>query len=124
MLRVCKRCQLVLRDLMQSLPVACREIEPPSFLAVPAAEKPFSPCRQLFFFDAKMGPDAIKAGEFDLSGMLAVDWVKRIPVNEPDQSLRREEGGLGESASRRPRRRPTPPHRRSKAPRTRQAQFM
>ena len=77
MLRVCKRCQLVLRDLMQSLPVACREIEPPSFLAVPAAEKPFSPCRQRFFFDAKIGPDVTKAGEFDLSGMLAVDWVKR-----------------------------------------------
>ena len=27
--------------------------------------------KQLFFFDAKMGPDVIKAGEFDLSGMLA-----------------------------------------------------
>src|SRR6202022_3908898 len=27
--------------------------------------------RQLFFFDAKMRPDVIKAGEFDLSGMLA-----------------------------------------------------
>jgi len=27
--------------------------------------------KQLFFFDAKMGPEVIKAGEFDLSGMLA-----------------------------------------------------
>src|SRR5258708_3329007 len=27
--------------------------------------------KQLFFFDAKMGADVIKAGEFDLSGMLA-----------------------------------------------------
>src|SRR5258707_1700032 len=27
--------------------------------------------KQLFFFDAKMGPDVIKAGEFDVSGMLA-----------------------------------------------------
>src|ERR1700686_3688872 len=27
--------------------------------------------KQLFFFDAKMGPDVIKAGEFDLSGRLA-----------------------------------------------------
>src|SRR5258707_4775765 len=27
--------------------------------------------KQLFFFDAKTGPDVIKAGEFDLSGMLA-----------------------------------------------------
>src|SRR5271169_361667 len=27
--------------------------------------------KQLFFFEAKMGPDVIKAGEFDLSGMLA-----------------------------------------------------
>src|ERR1700751_2713267 len=27
--------------------------------------------KQLFFFDAKMGPDVIKAGEFDLTGMLA-----------------------------------------------------
>src|SRR5260221_8392932 len=27
--------------------------------------------KQLFFFDAKMEPDVIKAGEFDLSGMLA-----------------------------------------------------
>src|SRR6266436_4996533 len=27
--------------------------------------------KQLFFFDAKMGPDVIKGGEFDLSGMLA-----------------------------------------------------
>src|SRR6267142_1854262 len=27
--------------------------------------------KQLFFFDAKMGPDVIMAGEFDLSGMLA-----------------------------------------------------
>src|SRR6202043_1849113 len=27
--------------------------------------------KQFFFFDAKMGPDVIKAGEFDLSGMLA-----------------------------------------------------
>ena len=27
--------------------------------------------RQLFFFDAKIGPEVIKAGEFDLSGMLA-----------------------------------------------------
>src|SRR6202790_3622017 len=113
MLRVCTRCQLASRGLMQSPAVACRKIEPPSSSAVPAAEKPFSPCRhwsmgrvisasrassspskensrhiltnaasfgwnlpklekkQLFFFDAKMGPDVIKAGEFDLSGMLA-----------------------------------------------------
>ena len=27
--------------------------------------------KQLFFFDAKLRPDVIKAGEFDLSGMLA-----------------------------------------------------
>src|SRR5260370_25860746 len=27
--------------------------------------------KQLFFFDSKIGPDVIKAGEFDLSGMLA-----------------------------------------------------
>jgi circadian clock protein KaiC len=27
--------------------------------------------KELFFFDAKMGPDVIKVGEFDLSGMLA-----------------------------------------------------
>src|ERR1700676_3086797 len=45
MLRVCTRCQLVSRDLMQSPAVACREIEPPSSSAVRAAEKPFSPCR-------------------------------------------------------------------------------
>ena len=96
---------------MQSPEVACREIEPPSSSAVPAQEKPFSPCRHsstgransasrasssplkrtpaTFWqtpqasggtslnwkrsnssFDAKIGPDVIKAGEFDLSGML------------------------------------------------------
>src|ERR1700738_4276477 len=113
MLRVCTRCQLALRDLMQSRAAACREIEPPSSSAVRAAEKRVFPLqtlvngahkfgepgifvafeensrhilanaasfgwnlpklekRQLFFFDAKMRPDVIKAGEFDLSGMLA-----------------------------------------------------
>src|SRR5260370_29873208 len=39
MLRVCTRCQLVSRDLMQSPAVACREIEPPSSSAVPVPEK-------------------------------------------------------------------------------------
>src|SRR5260370_35045490 len=113
MSRVCTRCTLASRDLMQPPAAACREIEPPSSSAVRAAEKPCSPCRhwstgarqfgepgifvafeensrrilanaasfgwnlpklekkQLFFFDAKMGPDVINAGEFDLSGMLA-----------------------------------------------------
>ena len=45
MLRLCTRCQLVSRDLMQSPAVACREIEQPSSSAVRAAEKPCSPCR-------------------------------------------------------------------------------
>ena len=121
---------------MQSPAVVCREIERLSSSAVPAAEKPCSPCRQwsmgransasrasssafeensrtilanaasfgwnlpqlekkqLFFFDAKLRPDVIKAGEFDLSGMLAgikaeadARGVKRIVFDSIDVLL-------------------------------------
>jgi hypothetical protein len=54
--------------------------------------------KQLFFFDAKMGPDVIKAGEFDLSGMLAgikaeadASGARRIVFDAVDALLMREE---------------------------------
>jgi len=32
--------------------------------------------KKLFFFDARLSPDAVKGGDFDLSGMLALLWAK------------------------------------------------
>src|SRR5262249_46949218 len=59
--------------------------------------------KQLFFFDAKMGPDVIKAGEFDLSGMLAgikaeadARGARRIVFDAVDALLSLRDGPLAE----------------------------